>query len=148
MYNQANYLIYPLIFQFCFSEEVWLDLNFLSGTIPTEIGTLTTLGGILLDSNSLQGTIPTEIGNLGQNLDYFIGEFNNFVGTVPSEIGRLFNTRTFHFDNTDLTGTIPTEVCILSLSGLNLELPCPVCNAPTPFPQGCCNNPTPDPCPP
>ena len=45
---------------------IWLLLgyNSLQGTIPTELGLLTSLQVLYVYDNSLQGTIPTEFGLL------------------------------------------------------------------------------------
>ena len=41
-----------------------LGHNQLSGTIPVELGNLTSLISLDLEDNQLSGTIPAEIGNL------------------------------------------------------------------------------------
>ena len=41
-----------------------LTFNDLTGTIPTELGALTSLQWLTLDKNQLTGTIPTELGSL------------------------------------------------------------------------------------
>lgn len=48
----------PLIF------EVWFGYNEIEGSMPTEIGLVTTLGSLSATWNLLTGTIPTEIGTL------------------------------------------------------------------------------------
>ena len=72
-------------------DDVYLWLNKLSGSIPTEIGLLDQVNSLRLDFNlSLRGTIPTEIGLLS-NLQYLTLEVSCFMDDddlVPS----MFNT--------------------------------------------------------
>ena len=67
-----------------------LDLrsNQLSGTIPVEIGNLTSLFLLELGGNQLSGTIPVEIGNLTSLKSLSLGD-NQLSGTIPVEIGNL-----------------------------------------------------------
>ena len=55
-----------LSLQFDSAEYLDLGFNQLSGTIPSEIGLLTSLKGLLLFNNQLSGTIPVELGGLSQ----------------------------------------------------------------------------------
>ena len=59
-----------------------LDGNQLSGTIPGEIGNLTSLTGLELNGNQLSGTIPGEIGNL-TSLTGLELNGNQLSGTIP-----------------------------------------------------------------
>jgi hypothetical protein len=116
--------------------------NFLTGTLPTEIGAWTRLTNVNSARNRMQGEIPSEIRRLeqlnkltlhdniltGAICDNFLtgtlpteigawtrltnvnGARNRIQGEIPSEIGRLeqLNKLTLH-DNI-LTGAIPTEI--------------------------------------
>ena len=100
----------------------------LSGTIPAEIGNLTSLISLDLEVNQLSGTIPAEIGNLPLNV---LGlKDNQLSGTIPAELGNL--TRLFHLSvdtdtglclapDFDLTSKFATEtglpVCSTEPSG-------------------------------
>jgi Leucine-rich repeat (LRR) protein len=59
-----------------------------TGTIPSEIGYLTTLSYLNLQGGSLSGEIPSELGVL-TNLEYLLLENNFLEGTIPSELDNL-----------------------------------------------------------
>ncbi len=61
----------------------WLNLasNQLTGTIPTEIGSLTNLTSLNLGSNQLTGTIPAEIGSLTNFARYRLSG-NKYTGAI------------------------------------------------------------------
>ncbi len=103
-------------------EVTSIDLsdNNLSGTIPTELGDLTSLQTLSLYSNSLSGTIPTELGDLTslQTLSLYS---NSLSGTIPTELGDLTSLQTLSLYSNSLSGTIPTELGDLtSLQTLSL----------------------------
>ncbi|KAB1221567.1 LRR receptor-like serine/threonine-protein kinase ERECTA [Morella rubra] len=60
----------------------------MSGTIPVEIGHLSSLQTLDFSSNQMSGTIPVEIGHLSslQTLDF---STNQMSGTIPRSIGKL-----------------------------------------------------------
>ncbi len=89
----------------------WLNLasNQLTGTIPTEIGSLTNLTSLNLGSNQLTGTIPAEIGSL-TNLASLRLSGNQFTGAIPTEIGSLANLTSLNLYSNQFTGTIPAEI--------------------------------------
>ncbi len=96
-------------------EVVQLDLhvNNLSGTIPPELGNLSSLQGLDLEWNDLGGTIPSQLGNLSG-----LGELNlyhnNLSGTIPPELGNLGRLRDLNLSSNSLSGTIPSELGNLS----------------------------------
>ena len=96
--------------------------NNLSGTIPPEIGNLTSLQeGLSLGSNSLTGPIPPEIGNLA-NLQALSLSINSLSGPIPPELGNLANLQVLSLDYTSLSGPIPPEIGNLAnLQALSLN---------------------------
>eukprot|EP00533_Pseudo-nitzschia_delicatissima_P004719 CAMPEP_0116095296 /NCGR_PEP_ID=MMETSP0327-20121206/9587_1 /TAXON_ID=44447 /ORGANISM="Pseudo-nitzschia delicatissima, Strain B596" /LENGTH=77 /DNA_ID=CAMNT_0003586953 /DNA_START=339 /DNA_END=572 /DNA_ORIENTATION=- len=72
--------------------------NQLTGTIPTEIGLLTSLTGLYLVYNDLTGNIPSEIGLL-KNLKYLKTYRNNLNDTIPSEVQELDDNNGLTFSN-------------------------------------------------
>ncbi|MCY3826478.1 MAG: hypothetical protein OXG10_03730, partial [Candidatus Dadabacteria bacterium] len=87
-----------------------LDSNQLTGTIPAELGDLTSLDFLYLHSNQLTGTIPAELGDLA-GLQLLALYSNQLTGSIPSELGNLsVNLNTLRLDGNKLTGTIPTEL--------------------------------------
>ena len=103
--------------------------NRLSGTIPVEIGNLTSLSelflgfsqlSVFLGFNQLSGTIPVEIGNLTSLTALFLGG-NQLSGTIPVEIGNLTSLIALFLGGNQLSGTIPVEIGNLtSLRSLTL----------------------------
>ena len=66
--------------------ELWLDYNNFHGTIPTTIGTVSTLGSLSLSNNYfVSGTIPTEIASVKQ-----MGEFRCIVFGCSARTGADF----------------------------------------------------------
>ena len=97
-----------------------LDSNNLQGTLPSAIGNLTSLEGLLLGNNQLSGAIPAEIGNL-TSLEGLGLHGNSLSGAIPAEIGNLTNLRQLFLSDNSLSGAIPAEIGNLtSLEGLLL----------------------------
>ena len=93
----------------------------LTGTIPSSIGSLTSLQYLKVYKNSLSGTIPSSIGSLTslQQL-YLYG--NSLSGTIPGSIGLLILLTALHLESNRLAGTIPSSFNKLTrLSDLELE---------------------------
>ena len=57
--------------------------NFITGTIPSEIGTLSSLDFIDLSQTTLVGSIPTEISRLASLTSLFLREIA-LTGTIPA----------------------------------------------------------------
>lgn len=106
-----------------FSKEIThIDMNYgyLNGTLPTEIGMLTSLVFVDLSSNGLRGTLPTEIAGLSK-LTHLNLESNLLSGTMPSELQRLTQLSTFNAHNNLFSNAIPSEIGKLeNLYSLNL----------------------------
>jgi len=69
----------------------FLAMNTFTGTLPTEIGSMTGLTEIMTDRNyNLTGSIPSEIGLL-TSLELIWMHKSRMTGTIPSEIGSLTN---------------------------------------------------------
>ena len=86
-----------------------LGYNGLSGTIPSELGTLRHLERLLLHGNALHGEIPTELGNLA-NLTSLSFSENQLHGTIPPVLGNLTNLAGLYLDSNQLHGTVPPEL--------------------------------------
>ena len=85
-----------------------LDLqnNSISGTIPHEIGKLTSLFVISLAENNLTGLIPFYIGNL-TNLSILYLWDNKLSCSIPRKIGLLESLSELDLSSNVLTGGIP-----------------------------------------
>eukprot|EP00241_Pyramimonas_parkeae_P023474 CAMPEP_0114296100 /NCGR_PEP_ID=MMETSP0059-20121206/11134_1 /TAXON_ID=36894 /ORGANISM="Pyramimonas parkeae, Strain CCMP726" /LENGTH=286 /DNA_ID=CAMNT_0001418231 /DNA_START=138 /DNA_END=998 /DNA_ORIENTATION=- len=90
-----------------------LQSSSLSGTLPSELGTLTSLTNMRLAINQLSGTLPSELGALTRLT--FMGLWNNqLTGTLPLELAALASLTTMWLDRNQLTGTLPSELGTLA----------------------------------
>ena len=94
-------------------NDLRLEWNRLSGTIPTEFGDLTFLSSLYLYNNQLSGAIPSELGNLS-NLIYLELNHNRLSGQIPSELGSLSKLERLWLQSNRLSGLIPSELGSLS----------------------------------
>jgi hypothetical protein len=105
----------------CRDGEEYLYLQFynenLEGTLPPELGLLTSLVDIDLSNNALAGSLPSELGLLEQ-LTGFFSFRNNLSGTIPSQLGNLEQLSAFSVaENPELYGIIPENVLSLAVQG-------------------------------
>ena len=97
-----------------------LNGNSLTGSIPSALGDLSSLTQLFLDGNSLTGSIPSALGNLS-SLTWLHLRRNSLTGSIPSELGSLSSLIGLNLSNNSLTGSIPSELGNLtSLTGLSL----------------------------
>jgi len=90
---------------------------------------LTNLTSLKLYSNQLTGSIPSEIGTL-TNLNRLYLYNNQLTGEIPSSIGNLNNLEFLLLDNNELSGLVPENLCgiiYINLGGNNLCSPYPEC---------------------
>eukprot|EP00298_Acanthocystis_sp_HF-20_P016054 c21360_g1_i4.p1 GENE.c21360_g1_i4~~c21360_g1_i4.p1 ORF type:complete len:285 (-),score=66.46 c21360_g1_i4:26-880(-) len=97
-----------------FNELIYLvGYRSISGTLPSQIGLLSSLNLWIFDNNVISGTIPTEIGKLVK-LTQIVLSYAEFSGEIPSHIGLLTKLSTFHLLKTNINGNVPTEMSNLS----------------------------------
>ncbi len=102
-------------------EQLRLQGNRLSGTIPTELGNLSTLKQLRLGNNMLSGGIPAELGSLSALTDLRLGD-NRLSGSIPPQLRTLTSLTMLHLQNNQLTGAIPAELGQLAaLTSLSLH---------------------------
>ena len=114
-----------------------LSLQFqnLAGSLPPEIGLLTSLTSMNLSNNALTGSVPTEIGfltklevmeiSLTENQSRFLSikgsgslrrsleDANaqpSLTGPIPSEIGLVTSLLSLDLSDNEISGSIPSEV--------------------------------------
>eukprot|EP00241_Pyramimonas_parkeae_P012577 CAMPEP_0114251422 /NCGR_PEP_ID=MMETSP0058-20121206/15262_1 /TAXON_ID=36894 /ORGANISM="Pyramimonas parkeae, CCMP726" /LENGTH=269 /DNA_ID=CAMNT_0001365223 /DNA_START=90 /DNA_END=899 /DNA_ORIENTATION=+ len=95
----------------CGSLTVYNDQA--TGTVPTELGTLTSLTFLWLSSNRLTGSLPSELGALSR-LTRIWSSDNQLTGTIPSMLGRLSTLTRMDIDGNRLTSSLPTELGALT----------------------------------
>jgi Leucine-rich repeat (LRR) protein len=79
--------------------------NSLTGTIPSVLGTMTSLKTIAVTYNRLNGSIPN-FSSLTK-LTLFAVDNNAIDGTIPSFVGLWPLLAVLNINNNRLTGTIP-----------------------------------------
>ena len=85
----------------------------LTGSIPDNIGFLSTLSHIELNDNSLSGTVSSSLYNL-LLLDYLDISRNAMVGTIASAFGTLSLLQYLAISSNSLTGTVPSSLCYIA----------------------------------
>lgn len=93
------------------SRVTGLDLsgNNLDGTIPADLGNLTSLQSLNLGENNLTGQIPSELGQLSNLVQLWLYD-NDLSGDIPPELGNLNNLMVLYLQNNSLSGVIPPQV--------------------------------------
>ncbi|KAJ6929478.1 protein BRASSINOSTEROID INSENSITIVE 1-like [Populus alba x Populus x berolinensis] len=86
-----------------------LSYNYLTGTIPSSLGTLNKLRDLNLWFNQLHGEIPLELMNI-KALETLILDFNELTGVIPSSISNCTNLNWISLSNNRLSGEIPASI--------------------------------------
>ncbi|KAJ0100605.1 hypothetical protein Patl1_20862 [Pistacia atlantica] len=98
-------------------DELWtltsltnlnLGLNFLTGPLSPSIANLTAMQYMDLGINSLSGELPKELGLLSELIVLGIGT-NNFSGPLPPELGNLTKLEQLYIDSSGVSGEIPSS---------------------------------------
>lgn len=90
-------------------ERLSMYWNDLTGTLPSALGDLTALRSLSAYRNDLTGTLPDELYNL-ENLTWLDLENNAFNGTISPLIGQLSNLSWLYIYGNSFGGAIPTTI--------------------------------------
>lgn len=88
------------------------------GTIPTWLGSISSLTLLDLQSNMLNGTIPSQIGTL-QNIQYLFLNNNSLTGTIPTSFRELSNSKQISLDSNSFNGSLESIICDTNGNFLN-----------------------------
>lgn len=86
------------------------EFNNLAGTIPSEMGLLSSLTSFRFFMNSLTGTIPSQLGYMSSSLNLFMFFSNQLSGTIPSELGQLTSNTFLVVIESAVNGGIPSQI--------------------------------------
>ncbi|XP_073146945.1 uncharacterized protein [Henckelia pumila] len=90
-------------------------VNPITGMLPKSIGSINlsaSVDSFVAYSCKLKGSIPDEIGNLSSLIAFTVG-FNELTGMIPEAIQRLSNMQAFEVYGNKLQGPIPHGFCNL-----------------------------------
>ena len=89
------------------ARVAWLNIRGggLDGSIPAELGRLSSLTYLNLRNNNLEGSIPTELGKL-TNLRVLGLNNNQLSGPIP-DLSGMTKLEQLYLSNNDLTGVVP-----------------------------------------
>ena len=94
-------------------ETLALGGNQLTGPVPTWLDSLTNLQELYLWGNQLTGPIPSQLASL-TNLQSLSLYDNQLSGPVPTWLGNLTNLERLHISRNQLTGPIPSQLASLT----------------------------------
>ncbi|KAF5788890.1 putative protein kinase RLK-Pelle-LRR-XII-1 family [Helianthus annuus] len=101
--------------------EINLALNNFTGMIPESIGKLQNMERLYLDSNAFTGIIPPSIGNLSSLTELRLGA-NKLEGIIPSTLSSCKKLLSLDLYNNKLRGSVPKEIFHLSSLSIVLDL--------------------------
>jgi hypothetical protein len=92
------------------------------GSIPPDIGLLTSLQAINIRLGNVSGTIPEFIGQCKQMI-FFTISHGSVSGTIPSSLGQWTNIFLFDVSNNKINGTIPETITNwMNITGFILQV--------------------------
>ncbi|KAL2347947.1 hypothetical protein Fmac_001947 [Flemingia macrophylla] len=117
--HRASSPVRDLAFRRCCSKEVLADsfsdfncrsfcscYNQLTGSIPTQLGTLRNLRVVALQSNNLTGAIPASLGDLGMLLRLDLSS-NKLFGSIPISLADAPSLKVLDVQKNTLSGNVP-----------------------------------------
>ncbi|XP_047952649.1 receptor like protein 22-like [Salvia hispanica] len=115
-----------------------MSFNKLSGSLPEEIGNMTSLIDLRLNNNVLSGPIPSTFVNQSRLFNLGLRS-NNLSGEIPPSICNLRSLEVLYLSDNNLEGAIPDCLGNLGSSALVLSLNANKLSGiiPSTFPKGC-----------
>ncbi|KAH9667849.1 hypothetical protein KPL70_021203 [Citrus sinensis] len=99
-----------------------LSFNWFSGSIPASIFNMSSLLSIRFTNNTLFGELPPNFCNHLSNLESLFLKSNMFHGKIPSTLSNCKRLRNISLSLNDFSGTIPKEIGnVTKLIGLYLQ---------------------------
>jgi hypothetical protein len=92
----------------------------LTGTLPTCLGSLSTLTSLNVTSNLLSGPIPCLV-NMTSSLVSLDLSSNHFAGSIPTCLGLLTKLDELVLSANSLTGSVPSSLCGHSMTALSVD---------------------------
>lgn len=102
--NTTNTTMFPNLF------SLWLDNNYISGSIPTTIGGISGLASLSVTNTSLTGSIPTQFGLLTGLKRVWLYD-NELTGTLPTQLDNLNQLEVFEIQSNYINGTMLADIC-------------------------------------
>jgi Leucine-rich repeat (LRR) protein len=90
-------------------REVRFDVNQLRGSLPSDLSKLTAITALIFNNNLLSGTIPSDIHVLSTLTRLFLNN-NALSGTIHCQIGMLSSLEALFLDGNQLSGSIPSQI--------------------------------------
>ncbi|CAO2176075.1 unnamed protein product [Urochloa humidicola] len=102
-------------------EELHLQSNNLTGTLPDSIERFTSMTVLDLSNNNLAGIIPAELSNWTSLVTLDLSN-NNLAGIIPPELSNCTSLITLDLSNNQLSGLVPTGIgAFTNLTSLDLS---------------------------
>ncbi|KAL5207726.1 hypothetical protein ABZP36_032161 [Zizania latifolia] len=90
-------------------EELYVDLNSISGSLPDDLFRLPSLRNLFLQENQLSGRMTSRFGNLSSIAKLDIS-FNSFSGYLPNVFGSLGKLEYFSAQSNFFRGPLPSSL--------------------------------------
>ncbi|KAK9743089.1 hypothetical protein RND81_03G216500 [Saponaria officinalis] len=119
-YNQLSGTLSNEIFE---GSATFIELvfshNLLEGTLPSEIGRLTTLQYLKIDGNFFHGDVPSSFASLA-SLQEINFSRNNLSGTIPAFFSRFPSIHHLDLSYNNFEGRVPTNSVFANASAVSL----------------------------